>query len=120
MDHEIAGSIVTMTSRAMFGVERGAHYATSKAGLAGLTRAMALELAPYGIRVNAIAPGMTDTAQARGAGTKEQLKERVERIPVRRMASVSEIAETAVFLASPRASFITGQVIHVNGGGHMG
>jgi 3-oxoacyl-[acyl-carrier protein] reductase len=113
------GSIVTIGSRAMAGVERGAHYAASKAGLAGLTRSMALELAPYGIRANAVAAGMTDTAQAKAGGTPAELAARAAGIPLGRMAHPAEIAAAAVFLASDQASFITGEILQVNGGAYL-
>ena len=82
----------------------------------GLTRAMALALAPHGIRVNAIAPGLTDTAQPRHGNTEEELAERVKTIPIARLGQPSDIAELACFLASEQSSWITGQVHHINGG----
>jgi 3-oxoacyl-[acyl-carrier protein] reductase len=81
---------------------------------------MALELAPYRIRVNAIAPGLTDTAQPRYGMNEEQLAEAARAIPFRRMARPEEIARAAVFLASDDAGFITGQTLHVNGGSYFG
>ena len=81
-----------------------------------MTRAMALELAPFGIRVNAVAPGTTDTAQPRYGATEAELSERAKAIPLGRIAAPSEIASVAVFLASDSASFMTGQTVHVNGG----
>lgn len=115
----IRGSIVAIGSRAMAGVERGAHYAASKAGLAGLSRSAALELAPYGIRVNAVAPGMTDTAQNDAGGSPADLAARAAAIPLGRMARPQEVAAAALFLASEQASFITGEVLQVNGGSYL-
>jgi 3-oxoacyl-[acyl-carrier protein] reductase len=85
----------------------------------GLTRAMALALAPHRIRVNAIAPGLTDTAQPRYGNTEEQIAVRAREIPLGRMARPEEIARVAVFLASEDASQITGELIHVNGGAYL-
>lgn len=110
------GVAITMSSSAVRGDPRGAHYSASKAGLLGLTRAMALALAPHGIRVNAIAPGLTDTAQPRYGNSDEELAERAKTIPIARLGQPSDIAELACFLASDQSSWITGQVHHINGG----
>jgi 3-oxoacyl-[acyl-carrier protein] reductase len=113
------GAIVNLASSAVRGDPRGVHYSSSKAGVIGLTRAMALALAPHRVRVNAIAPGMTDTAQPRYGNTEAQLAARAREIPLGRMAQPEEIARVAVFLASDEAVFITGEVIHANGGQYM-
>lgn len=113
------GAIVNVSSSAVRGDPRGVHYSASKAGVIGLTRAMALALAPHRIRVNAIAPGTTDTAQPRHGNTEEQLAARARETPFGRMARPDEIARVAVFLASEDAGWITGEVIHVNGGAYM-
>ncbi|MCU0946066.1 MAG: SDR family oxidoreductase [Rubritepida sp.] len=110
------GSILTLSSSAVRGDPRGAHYAASKAGLLGLTRSIALALGPHGIRANAIAPGLTDTAQPRGGHSEDELLERAKGFPIARMGRPEDIAALAVFLASEEASCITGQVHHVNGG----
>jgi NAD(P)-dependent dehydrogenase (short-subunit alcohol dehydrogenase family) len=110
------GVAITMSSSAVRGDPRGVHYSASKAGLLGLTRAMALALAPHGIRVNAIAPGLTDTAQPRYGNTEDEIAERVKTIPIARLGQPSDIAELACFLASEQSSWITGQVHHINGG----
>jgi NAD(P)-dependent dehydrogenase (short-subunit alcohol dehydrogenase family) len=115
------GSIVNLTSGAAFrSSPRGVHYVASKGGVLSMTRAMALELAPYRIRVNAIAPGLTDTAQPRYGGSEAELAEAARAIPLGRMAQPEEIARTALFLASDDAGFITGQTVHVNGGSYLG
>jgi NAD(P)-dependent dehydrogenase (short-subunit alcohol dehydrogenase family) len=80
---------------------------------------MALELAPCRIRVNAIAPGLTDTAQPRYGHSEDELLERARRIPLGRMGQPEEIAAIAVFLASDKSSFMTGQTLHANGGTYM-
>ena len=113
------GAIVNISSSAVRGDPRGVHYSASKAGVVGLTRAMALALAPHGIRVNAIAPGLTDTAQPRYGNTEEQIAERAREIPLGRIAQPEEIAKVAVFLASAESGWVTGELIHVNGGFYM-
>jgi 3-oxoacyl-[acyl-carrier protein] reductase len=117
----IAGTIVNISSVAMRGTPLGVHYAASKAGVMGLTRAMALALAPHRIRVNALAPGLTDTAQPRHGNSEAELVELGRQIPLEgRMARPEEIARVAVFLAAEESGWITGQTIHVNGGAFMG
>jgi NAD(P)-dependent dehydrogenase (short-subunit alcohol dehydrogenase family) len=113
------GTFVNISSSAVRGDPRGVHYSASKAGIVGLTRAMALALAPHGIRVNAIAPGLTDTAQPRYGNTEEQIAVRAREIPLGRMAQPEEIARVAVFLATSDSAWITGELIHVNGGFYM-
>jgi len=115
------GVIVNLTSGAAFrSSPRGVHYVASKGGVLSMTRAMALELAPYRIRVNAIAPGLTDTAQPRYGSSEAELAEAARAIPLGRMARPEEIARAAVFLASNDAGFVTGQTLHVNGGSYFG
>src|ERR1700732_1981131 len=95
------GVIVNLTSGAAFrSSPRGVHYVASKGGVLSMTRAMALELAPYRIRVNAIAPGLTDTAQPRYGSSEAELAKAARSIPFGRMAQPEEIARAAVFLAS--------------------
>ena len=84
-----------------------------------MTRAMALELAPFRIRVNAIAPGLTDTAQPRYGMSEEELAERAAAMPLGRMGQPEDIANVAVFLASEKSAFVTGQTVHPNGGVFM-
>jgi NAD(P)-dependent dehydrogenase (short-subunit alcohol dehydrogenase family) len=101
----VKGSIINVASQAIAGRSpRGVHYSASKGGVVSMTRAMALELAPFGIRVNAVAPGTTDTAQPRYGATEAELTERAKTIPLGRIAAPSEIASVAVFLASDSAS----------------
>ena len=93
------GVIMNLTSGAAFrSSPRGVHYVASKGGVLSMTRAMALELAPYRIRVNAIAPGLTDTAQPRYGSSEAELAEAARAIPLGRMARPEEIARAAVFL----------------------
>jgi 3-oxoacyl-[acyl-carrier protein] reductase len=104
VDGRRAGAIINIASVAMRGTPLGVHYSASKAGVMGLTRAMALALAPHRIRVNAIAPGLTDTAQPRYGNTDAELVELGRQIPLDgRMARPEEIASVAVFLASDEA-----------------
>ena len=114
------GVIINIASGAAFrSSPRGVHYVASKGGVVSMTRAMAMELAPYRIRVNAIAPGLTDTAQPRYGSSEAELAEMARAIPLGRMAQPEDIARAAVFLASDNASFVTGQTIHVNGGSYL-
>jgi 3-oxoacyl-[acyl-carrier protein] reductase len=114
-----AGRIINMASVVgVMGNAGQANYTASKAGLIGLTKTTARELAPRGITVNAVAPGFIDTAMT------EDLSEKVKeamlaQIPLRRMGSPDDVAQVVAFLASNEASYITGQVIHVNGGMYM-
>jgi len=91
-------------------------YGTSKAGLAHLTKQQAVELASLGIRVNAVAPGPVDTAMAKAVHTPEIRRDYHDHIPLDRYGLESELAEAIFFLCSDRASYITGQVIAVDGG----
>ena len=115
------GAVINLASASVRGAVRGVHYSASKGGVVSMTRAMALELAPHDIRVNAIAPGLTDTAQPRYGNTDIELIEMARStIPLGgKLLTPDQIARTAVFLASDEASAVTGQVLHVNGGSYM-
>lgn len=114
------GSMVNLTSGAAYrGSPRGTHYCASKGGVLSMTRQMALELAPHRIRVNAIAPGLTDTAQPRYGMSEDELEAAGQAIPLGRLVRPEDIARAAVFLASDDAGFITGHCLHVNGGGYL-
>lgn len=110
------GAIVNVTSIAGGRVHpfAGSAYATSKAALASLTREMAADFGPHGIRVNAIAPGEIDTAIL-SPGTEGMIKD----IPLRRLGKTSEVADTIFYLCSPAASYVNGAEVHVNGGQHV-
>ncbi len=115
------GSVINLSSQSVRGAVRGVHYSASKGGVVSMTRAMALELAPHNIRVNAIAPGLTDTAQPRYGNSDDELAEMAKaNIPLGgKLLTPDQIARTAVFLASDDSDATTGQVLHVNGGSYM-
>ena len=110
------GSIVNITSIAGSRVHpfAGSAYATSKAALSALTREMAADFGPYGIRVNAISPGEIETSIL-SPGTEELVKD----IPLRRLGEPDEVAEIIYFLCSEHTSYVSGAEIHVNGGQHV-
>jgi NAD(P)-dependent dehydrogenase (short-subunit alcohol dehydrogenase family) len=113
---EAQGAIVNVTSIAGARVHpfAGAAYATSKAALAALTREMAHDFGPLGVRVNAIAPGEIETAIL-SPGTEEL----VETIPLRRLGKPEEVARTIYYLCTPESSYVSGVEIEINGGQHV-
>lgn len=109
------GAIVSITSvRASTSASQAAAYTASKGGLAALTLALADELAPMGIRANAVAPGDVDTPM--GRGDPAMTATLIARTPLGRMAQPSEVAAACVYLASPLAAYITGTTLRVDGG----
>jgi NAD(P)-dependent dehydrogenase (short-subunit alcohol dehydrogenase family) len=119
MREKLAGKIVNIASRAWLGNIGQANYSASKGGLVSLTRTLALEFARYQINVNAVAPGLIDTPMTQGM--PENARERLLRMqPTGKMGTVDDIASAVSFLASDEASFITGQVLHVDGGKSCG
>jgi NAD(P)-dependent dehydrogenase (short-subunit alcohol dehydrogenase family) len=114
---ERKGTAVNLSSVAFFrNSARGVHYAASKGAIIGFTRSVSAELAPYGIRVNAIAPGIVDTAQPRDGMTETQIAQASKLVPLGAMGKPEEIADVAVFLSSHASRHMTGQTIQVNGG----
>lgn len=116
MIHNKSGRIINISS--MWGITGAScevHYSAAKAAVIGMTKALAKELGPSGITVNAIAPGVIFT-EMNGNISEEIMTELKEETPIGRIGTPEDIAETAIFLASPKASFITGEVISVNGG----
>jgi 3-oxoacyl-[acyl-carrier protein] reductase len=115
------GRIINLASRAIFGVSGRTSYAAAKSALIGCTRVWALELAPFGITVNAVAPGPIETAMfraSRPAGSQAE-KELLACIPMGRIGKPEEVAATIEFLISEDAGFITGQTLCVDGGGSL-
>jgi 3-oxoacyl-[acyl-carrier protein] reductase len=114
------GRIVSISSTYGYkGRPNGAHYSAAKAGIVGLTKVLAGELAPH-VNVNAIAPGPIDTPRWRGdlsdAEYAERKARRIQDIPLERMGEPQDIADAALFLLGPSSRWITGSVLHVNGG----
>ena len=111
------GTAVNLSSVAFFrNSARGTHYAASKGAIVGFTRSVSTELAPHAIRVNAIAPGIVDTAQPRDGMTEEEINAASDLVPLGAMATPDEIADVAMFLSSEASRHITGQTLQVNGG----
>lgn len=113
------GRIVNIASRAYLGAKNHPHYVASKAAVVGYTRASAMELAPRGILVNAIAPGLIDTPILR-ALTPERLAQQLAMQPTGKAGLPEDIAQAVSFLVSPKTGFITGQVLFVDGGKSLG
>jgi len=113
------GRIINVTSVVAFLGNAGqANYVASKAGIVGLTRAVAQEYASRNVTVNAVAPGFIETAMT-AALTAEAREKLASRIPLGRLGQPLDVAQAVKFLASEEASYITGQVLHVNGGLYM-
>jgi 3-oxoacyl-[acyl-carrier protein] reductase len=111
------GRIATISSRAWHGNPGQANYSAAKAGVVGLTRSVAKELGRYGVTANAIAPGIISTPALRQLSTFDAVSRRaISSSSIKRLGTPEDVAEAAVFLCSPGASFVTGEVIHVSGG----
>ena len=116
MVNQKSGKIINISSMwGQVGASCEVAYSAAKAGVIGLTKALAKELAPSGITVNAIAPGLIETSMNASISV-EDLNSFVEQIPLSRMGSADEIAQAVYFLASENADYITGQILGVNGG----
>jgi 3-oxoacyl-[acyl-carrier protein] reductase len=113
------GRIVNIASRAYLGAKNHPHYVASKAAVVGYTRASAMELAPRGILVNAIAPGLIDTPML-SALTPERMAQQVALQPTGKAGTPRDIAHAVSFLVDPNTSFITGQVLFLDGGKSLG
>jgi len=110
------GRIINISSViAHKGTDHECHYASSKSGILGLTRSLALEVAPYNITVNAIAPGYIDTDMT-SFSTKKEKVDTLQVIPLGRIGAPEEIASAVCFLASDLAGYITGETLNINGG----
>jgi NAD(P)-dependent dehydrogenase (short-subunit alcohol dehydrogenase family) len=101
------------------GLVGGAHYAASKGGVISLTRAIAREFGPRGIRANVICPSMVETSMLDGNLTPDKFEEIVAGIPLKRAGRPSDIAGACLFLASDLSAYVTGATIDVNGGSHI-
>lgn len=116
------GRIVSLSSRSALGNRGQANYAAAKAGIQGLTATLALELGPYGITVNAVAPGYIATAMTAatahrvGVTAEDHQKSAADRTPLGRVGQPEEVAAVIAFLASDEASYVSGQTLYVNGG----
>ena len=115
------GRIVNLSSTAGKNISTvgGAHYTAAKAGILGFTRHLAKEVACYGITANAVCPGLIDTEMIRSTITTKRAKQYLDSFPIRRMGQPEEVAELVAFLASNRASYITGASLDINGGDLM-
>jgi 3-oxoacyl-[acyl-carrier protein] reductase len=117
MKQQKSGAIVNISSDIAYsGGENRSAYAAAKAGILGLTRTLALELAPHGVRVNAVAPGRIETAKVRSHYTEAEWQASNDRIPLGHPGTVEDVAEAVAYLASDGAKHVTGQTMHVNGG----
>jgi len=117
MKNQKSGAIVNISSDIAFsGSENRSAYSAAKAGVLGLTRTLALELATFGVRVNAVAPGRISTPRVRAAYSDREWEESNRRIPTGHPGAPDDVAEAVAFLAGEAAKHMTGQTIHVNGG----
>lgn len=115
MKNQGYGKIINIASEVFFTGSHGfAHYVASKGGIIGMTRALAIELGPHGIRINCVAPGFTDTEASRGIA--DVTKYDTSKTPLGRVVKPEDLTGAALFLASPESDFITGQTILVDGG----
>lgn len=115
-----SGSIVNVASRlAQMGIAETAAYSAAKAGLIGLTRSLAREFGPRGIRVNAVAPGMTITDMTTELAASEEGQRRLRDMPLGRFGRADEVADAVIFLLSDASSLFLGQTLNPNAGGYM-
>jgi 3-oxoacyl-[acyl-carrier protein] reductase len=116
------GRIVSLSSTSALGNRGQVNYSSAKAGLQGFTRTLAVELGPFGITVNAVAPGFIDTEMTRATSRRlgfdpdERIAEAAKQIPVRRVGQPRDVANVICFLCSEEAGFVSGQIIYVAGG----
>jgi NAD(P)-dependent dehydrogenase (short-subunit alcohol dehydrogenase family) len=112
-----SGRIINIASgHAVRGGAEFSHYAASKAGIVALTKSLALEVAPFGVLVNTVAPGVSDTTMPRIHSSEEEVRTKAEKMPMGRLTKPEEIADAVAYLLSERNTVITGQLFGVNGG----
>jgi NAD(P)-dependent dehydrogenase (short-subunit alcohol dehydrogenase family) len=120
VDHGSGAIVVTSSDYAVIGMRYASNYAAAKTALYSFTKALAVEFAPHGIRVNAVGPGPIDTPLLRSRGTQAEWQDRVRdyeaRLPMQRLGQPEDVASVVDFLLSDRASYITGQLLQPNGG----
>ncbi len=120
------GRIISLSSTSALGNRGQVNYSTAKAGLQGFTRTLAIELGPFGITANAVAPGYIDTEMTRatarrvGLDPQEMIEQASKAIPVRRVGQPRDVANVICFLCSDEASYVNGQIIYVSGGPAQG
>src|SRR5262252_7963444 len=120
MKSQRSGSIINTSSDLGFtGGLRRAAYSTAKAGIVGFSKCLALELAPFGVRVNVVAPGRAETKRVRSRYSDSEWAAENEKIPLKRAADPADIAEVVAFLADESNRHMTGQTLHINGGRSM-
>jgi NAD(P)-dependent dehydrogenase (short-subunit alcohol dehydrogenase family) len=120
MVEQRSGRIVNIASTsALLPNPLGAHYCASKAGVIALTKSLALALAPYGVAVNAVGPGLTDTAQPRGGMSEDEIAAAGVAVPWGRMAQPEDISRAVLYLVSDLSEYVTGQTLFVTGGSLM-
>ena len=116
------GSIIHMSSVSVQrggGIFGGVHYSVAKSGMLGMSKTMARELEPFGIRINSIAPGLINTDITKGKLELKLKQKTIENISPERLGEAKNVASACLFLASDLSEYITGSVIDVNGGMHM-
>ncbi|MBV6685883.1 3-oxoacyl-ACP reductase FabG [Bacillus sp. JRC01] len=122
MVHQKHGRIINLSSTSALGNRGQANYSTAKAGLQGLTKTLAIELGPYGITVNAVAPGFIETDMTRqtskriGMPFEEFVSMSIRQIPARRSGQPEDVANAVAFFADERSSYVNGQILYVSGG----
>lgn len=123
MIRQKSGSIINISSMAAkYGIPEVIAYTAAKSAVEGMTRAMAVELSPHGIRVNCIAPGFIKTSMSENAFRNDPERERkvLSRTPMGKLGSPEDVANAALFLASDEASYLTGTILYVDGGNSIG